>query len=1180
MAGNHAAKQTGARNRVWTRGITGDPNSAVAVFDTGIDPDHKAFSPGYLGNGDFAGKIVYWHDADGDGNGLPDDSDTSLGSGHGTHAAGLAAGAGFASIDSQGRIVNTNAYPTQLSGDYAEQTAMHVNKTGTIRIQYTFDSNKGDVVWAKLMFGNKELVNDLSQSPRALVSDLETVVTKTDLVGTPGLAGIDPDEADEFQWNVIEYEITSPSQFGTYHFVTRRNVTGSGLGADMRFIYLAAHPADVASDGTDPSDGLPYYMGQAPDTKLFVVQATSSYDFTDSLDVMYNQLAANHVTVVNLSAASSSFQEATFDQFEDDGMVLVAAAGNSSYNSNVDKPARFASTVAVGGLTPAETLAWYPNAGPAMDILAPGGSNMTGGGVIGPHNGQGNFPSAWGYDLNEDDGIGMQGTSMSTPSAAGIFALVYDALGGWDGFVANNAWKFDGQTFTKGQKAKHVKRLVFMTATELNTKRDTYSVTWDPAAIDPVLNRGYDPSLDPESQNWGKDDHEGYGRANVDAAVAAIFDAVQPGDTLDVSLVSSRATWSSTVRGSNKAYAGSYDLSKAQQAKAFARKLVVSSSELGTTYANGVNVNLQVPAGADFDLFVYRPDYGPNGQPLLLARSINAGEGANEGLLFQPDVAGTWYVVVKAVSGEGTASLSVGGQPCNCPSNAAPVADFTYTTSGLTVDFTDQSSDSDGTVVAHAWTFGDGQTSNATSPSVTYASAGTYTVTLTVTDDDGAEAQTNATVTVSSTSTSPPVASFSYTATDLTVSFSDGSSDSDGTVVSWAWDFGDGQTSSLSNPSVTYATDGTYTVTLTVTDDDGLQDTTSQQVSVSAGGGGGSGGGPLQNGVGVAVSGLDDSYTYFQLEVPAGQDWLEVVTSGGSGDLDLYLAYDRQPTKSDYDEKSAGPSNSEDVAVSAPAAGTWHILVFAYSDFDGATLTATYGATPVDAELSNGVPLPGLGGTQGTELRYTIDVPEGASDLLFTLEGGSGDLDIYVKYGSSATRSDYDGRSAGYGNSEDVSFASPSAGTWHILVYAYRESSGATLTASYTGNGGGSGGGGGGGGGSGSTYTNTTTYAIPDGSSSGVDSPIVVDLSGDAGTVTVTTTIDHSYIGDLYVELRAPDGTTWVLHDRSGGSADDLNLNLEVDASGVSAAGTWILHVEDQVSLFSGTLDAWSISFP
>ncbi|QWP78845.1 S8 family serine peptidase [Lysobacter sp. K5869] len=84
------------------------------------------------------------------------------------------------------------------------------------------------------------------------------------------------------------------------------------------------------------------------------------------------------------------------------------------------------------------------------------------------------------------------------------------------------------------------------------------------------------------------------------------------------------------------------------------------------------------------------------------------------------------------------------------PGNQAPVANFASSVSGLTVSFTDSSTDSDGSIASRSWDFGDGTTSTATSPSKTYTAAGTYTVKLTVTDNGGLSNTKTSTVTVGS----------------------------------------------------------------------------------------------------------------------------------------------------------------------------------------------------------------------------------------------------------------------------------------------------------------------------------------------------------------------------------------------------------------------------------------------
>jgi PKD repeat protein len=167
--------------------------------------------------------------------------------------------------------------------------------------------------------------------------------------------------------------------------------------------------------------------------------------------------------------------------------------------------------------------------------------------------------------------------------------------------------------------------------------------------------------------------------------------------------------------------------------------------------------------------------------------------------------------------------------------NQAPTANFTFSCSGLTCSFTSTSSDPDGTIAAYSWTFGDGTSSTAQNPSKTYAAGGSYTVTLTVTDNQGAlSAPTSKSVTVTAPNQAP-TANFTFSCSGLTCSFTSTSSDPDGTIASYNWTFGDGTSSTAQNPSKTYAAGGSYTVTLTVTDNQGaLSAPTSKTVTVTA----------------------------------------------------------------------------------------------------------------------------------------------------------------------------------------------------------------------------------------------------------------------------------------------------------------------------------------------------------
>jgi PKD repeat protein len=149
------------------------------------------------------------------------------------------------------------------------------------------------------------------------------------------------------------------------------------------------------------------------------------------------------------------------------------------------------------------------------------------------------------------------------------------------------------------------------------------------------------------------------------------------------------------------------------------------------------------------------------------------------------------------------------------------------------------SNDPDGNIVAYAWDFGDGSTSSAANPSHAYVSAGTYNVTLTVTDNDGATGadSTLASITAVPPPNEPPTANANgpYAGTvGVAVQLSSaGSNDPDGNIVAYAWDFGDGNTSTAADPSHTYGSADTYTVSLTVTDNEGASDSATTAATIS-----------------------------------------------------------------------------------------------------------------------------------------------------------------------------------------------------------------------------------------------------------------------------------------------------------------------------------------------------------
>jgi PKD repeat protein len=180
-----------------------------------------------------------------------------------------------------------------------------------------------------------------------------------------------------------------------------------------------------------------------------------------------------------------------------------------------------------------------------------------------------------------------------------------------------------------------------------------------------------------------------------------------------------------------------------------------------------------------------------------------------------------------------TADIVVG----NLPPVSDPNGPYSGTVGSPVTFDGSASSDPDGSIVAYDWDFGDGNTGTGVSPSHTYAAGGTYTVSLMVTDDAGATDTATTTATIGE-GNQPPVADANgpYSAeVGVPITFDGtGSSDPDGSIVSYDWDFGDGtvETDAGPTPSHTYAAEGTYNVTLTVTDDAGAMDSVGTTATV------------------------------------------------------------------------------------------------------------------------------------------------------------------------------------------------------------------------------------------------------------------------------------------------------------------------------------------------------------
>lgn len=193
----------------------------------------------------------------------------------------------------------------------------------------------------------------------------------------------------------------------------------------------------------------------------------------------------------------------------------------------------------------------------------------------------------------------------------------------------------------------------------------------------------------------------------------------------------------------------------------------------------------------------------------------------------------------------------------------------------------------------------------------------------------------------------PPVANFGFAVSGLTVSFTDSSTDANGTIASRSWAFGDGTTSTATNPAKTYAAAGTYSVTLTVTDNQGATNSRSQSVTVG-------GGTSLPECTSSDVRQLGKNcsrsnrtqtagnYDYLYVSIPAGTTQLKITVSGGTGNADLYVSSSTWATQSNYQYSATNAGNNETLTIPSPPSGYLYISLHAASAFSGVKITTEY----------------------------------------------------------------------------------------------------------------------------------------------------------------------------------------------------------------------------------------------
>lgn len=283
----------------------------------------------------------------------------------------------------------------------------------------------------------------------------------------------------------------------------------------------------------------------------------------------------------------------------------------------------------------------------------------------------------------------------------------------------------------------------------------------------------------------------------------------------------------------------------------------------------------------------------------------------------------------------------------------------------------------------------------------------------------------------------PPVAEFSASCEGFSCQFSaEASSDPEGPISGYHWHFGDGIVASGLLSSHQYQRTGRVKVDLTVTDPEGASAGKSRELVISD-----PNFVPLTAGTAkTGLSGDKDQLLNFVLQSSGNNQRVQFNTSGGSGDVQLYVRTGTPPDLSQYDCKSAQSGNAESCSLFLAQPATVYVRLLGQTPFSDVSLLATSQTIP-----PSGFPKLNQSAAKGSWLRYEYQVMADNNKLIISSSGGNGDADLYVQKGSAPNTTLYDCRPYKQGNNESCSISVKAGDVVHIGLRAFQAFSGLTL---------------------------------------------------------------------------------------------------------------------------------------